>query len=74
MAKSAYKWTKVSEGGKWKYYCTSHDLPVIIKLKNDKFKVDCGKASKIEDDWDSAVKYAVSYAKRRAKDLRKWEN
>ena len=50
MAKSAYKWEKVSDEGHWIYYCTTHDLPRIIKLKNDKFKVDAGKQSRIEDD------------------------
>ena len=59
MAKSAYKWTKVSEGGKWVHYCTSHNLPHIINLKNDKYKVEAGKDSRIEDDWESAVKYAT---------------
>ena len=56
MAKSAYKWTKVSEDGKWVHYCTSHNLPHIINLKNDKYKVEAGKDSRIEDDWESAVK------------------
>ena len=73
MAKSAYKWEKVSDEGHWVYYCTTHDLPRIIKLKNDKFKVDAGKQSRIEDDWESAVKYAISYGKKMAKAVKKWE-
>lgn len=71
--KSAYKWEKVSDDGHWIYYCTTHDLPRIIKLKNDKFKVDAGKQSRIEDDWESAVKYAISYGKKMAKAVKKWE-
>ena len=68
--KNAYKFEKISENGHWIYYCTTHDLPRIIKLKNDKFKVEAGKESRIEDDWESAVKYAVSYEKRWRKPLK----
>lgn len=71
--KSAYKFERISEDGHWVYYCTTHDLPKIIKLKNDKFKVDAGKESRIEDTWDAAVKYAVSYGKKMAKAVKKWE-
>lgn len=72
MAKSAYKWTKVSENGKWANYCTTHDLPVIISLKNDKYKVEAGKDSRIEDSWEAAVKYAIEIGKKRAKAVRKF--
>ncbi len=68
-----YKWTKISENGKWVNYCTSHDLPHIINLKNDKYKVDAGKDSRIEDTWEAAVRYAVSIGKRSAKAIRKFE-
>ena len=44
-----YKFERISENGHWIYYCTTHDLPKIIKLKNDKFKVEAGKQSRIED-------------------------
>lgn len=56
--------------GHWTYYCITNDLPKILKLKNDKFKVEAGKQSRIEDTWDDAVKYAVSYGKRWQKLLR----
>ena len=71
--KSCYKWETISENGHWVSYCTTHDLPKIIKLKNDKFKVDAGKESRIEDTWDAAVKYAISYGKKMAKVVKKWE-
>ena len=71
--KSAYKFERISENGHWTYYCTTHDLPKIIKLKNDKFKVDAGKESRIEDTWDAAIKYAISYGKKMAKAIKKWE-
>ena len=32
-----------------------------------------GKQSRIEDTWDDAVKYAVSYGKKMAKAVKKWE-
>ncbi len=71
--KSAYKWKTVSEDGHWVSYCITHDLPKIIKLKNDKFKVEAGKQSRIEETWDDAVKYAISYGKKMAKAVKKWE-
>lgn len=68
-----YKFERISENGHWTYYCITHDLPKIIKLKNDKSKVEAGKQSRIEDTWDDAVEYAISYGKKMAKAIKKWE-
>lgn len=68
-----YKWDKVFEERGWVNYCTSHDLPQIISLKNGKYKVDTGKASRIESTWEAAVRYAVAYGKRKVKEIRKFK-